>query len=237
MRLILVDPQMNQAPDLPCKTRDQPDEQPQGPLRRCLVTRVSMPKDHMLRFVVSPDDDLIFDVTSTLPGRGLWLSTGWDVVEMALKRGVFAKAAKQRVVVPDKLADHVVASLERRVAELLGLTRRSGASLAGFEKVREMMAMGRCAALVEARDGSLAERARLLNGRDIPVFTPLDAARLGAVFGRDAVMHIGLAAGRLAGMIGLEAARLAGMNGGTQAVKTFATLGKSRQREARACLP
>jgi predicted RNA-binding protein YlxR (DUF448 family) len=233
MRRILADRQMDQAPELTYETRDQPE----GPLRRCLITRASMPKECMLRFVVGPDDDLIFDVASTLPGRGLWLSTGRDVVEMALKRGVFAKAAKQRVLVPGKLADHVIASLERRVAELLGLTRRSGTSLAGFEKVREMMAAGRCMVLVEACDGSLAERARLLNGRDIPVLTPLNAARLGTVFGRDAVMHVGLAAGKLAAMIKVEASRLAGMDSGIQAVNAFATSDKSGQREAKACFP
>ena len=196
-----------------------------------------MPKERMLRFVVGPQDHLIFDVASTLPGRGLWLSAARNVIEMALKRGVFTKAAKQRIVVPDDLADHIIASLERRIVELLGLTRRSGAALPGFEKVREMIGSGRCAMLIEARDGSLAERSRLLNGRDIPVFTPLEASRLGAVFGRDAVTHIGLAAGKLAAMLGVEATRLACMNDKAVADAAIAIPGKSGQRDARLRLP
>lgn len=207
-------------------------EQEAGPLRRCLVTREIKSKAAMLRFVVGPDDALIFDAASTLPGRGLWLSAGRDVIEMALRRGLFAKAAKRRVAIAEGLADRVAASLERRIIDLLGLTRRSGAALAGFEKVREMLAAGRCAALIEARDGSAAERARLLNGRQIPVFTPLGSARLGAVFGRDTVMHVGLAPGRLAEMIAKDAARLARVAGDPPCGPAIAILGKSGQRDA-----
>jgi predicted RNA-binding protein YlxR (DUF448 family) len=227
MRLILADPE---------RITEHPDEvRETGPLRRCIVTRETLPKQNMLRFVVGPEDRLIFDAASTLPGRGLWLSARQDVVEMALKRGAFAKAAKQRVAIPDALAEQLVVSLERRIVDLLGLARRSGAALAGFEKVREMLAAGGCAALIEARDGSLAERARLLNGRAVPVFTPLHASRLGGVFGRDAVMHIGLASGRLAAMIATEAARLAGLTNPPPA-PAIAIPGKSGHRdEANAC--
>ena len=55
------------------------------------------PREAMLRFVVGPDQTLVFDAGATLPGRGLWLSAAGDVVEMALKRGVFSRAAKQPV--------------------------------------------------------------------------------------------------------------------------------------------
>ena len=200
-------------------------------MRRCIVTRATLPKAVMLRFVVAPNGDLVFDAASTLPGRGLWLSAGRDVVESAVKRGIFAKAAKQRVAVTDRLADQIVASLETRVVDLLGLARRSGAALTGFEKVREILAAGRCAALIGASDGSVAERARLLNGRKVPVFTPLDSGRLGRAFGREAAIHVGLAPGRLAEMIATEAGRLAGMRDAAGAGPVIAIAGESGQRD------
>lgn len=203
-----------------------------GPLRRCLVTRERHVKSAMLRFVVAPDETLVFDVNSTLPGRGLWLSARADVIYTALKRGVFPKAAKQRVIVAPDLSDRVIAALEQRIAELLGLARRSGAAVSGFEKVRELIAAGRCALLVEARDGSIAERVRLLNGRMLAVATPLHAARLGAMFGRDHAVHVGLAPGRLAEMIDLEAARLTGIANPPVIAPVIANDGKSGQRDA-----
>ncbi|NNM56477.1 DUF448 domain-containing protein, partial [Acidocella sp.] len=56
------------------------DEAPErGPLRRCLVKRESFAREAMLRFVVGPQRQLVFDVSATLPGRGLWLSASRDV--------------------------------------------------------------------------------------------------------------------------------------------------------------
>ncbi len=45
------------------------------------------------------------------------------------------------------------------------------------------------------------------------VATPLDAARLGAVFGRDHVVHVAVAAGRLAERLAIETERLSGITG------------------------
>ncbi|HET9147501.1 MAG TPA: DUF448 domain-containing protein, partial [Acetobacteraceae bacterium] len=57
----------------------------------------------------------------------------------------------------------------------------------------------------------------------------LDAARLGGIFGRDQTVHVGLAGGRLAGMIEMEATRLAGVT----ASPAIANAGESGQRDPR----
>jgi predicted RNA-binding protein YlxR (DUF448 family) len=165
----------------------------------------------MLRFVLSPGDELVFDVTATLPGRGMWLSASGDVVELAIKRGVFPRAAKAPVKSPANLRDVVADRLAARVTDLLGLARRSGAAISGFEKAREWLTTAKAALVVQAADGSGEERARFLGGRDVPVVTVLDAATLGRIFGRDHAVHVAVTGGRLAGMIEVEAARLAGV--------------------------
>jgi predicted RNA-binding protein YlxR (DUF448 family) len=120
----------------------------------------------MLRFVVGPDQKLVFDVAATLPGRGLWLSAERDVLEMAIKRGVFARAAKQNVAVPPDLAARVETSLRARIFDLIGLARRSGNAVAGFEKAREWLAAGKAALVVQAADGS-ADDGRVFWARGI----------------------------------------------------------------------
>jgi predicted RNA-binding protein YlxR (DUF448 family) len=182
-----------------------------GPRRRCLVTRESFDRETMLRFVVGPEADVVFDVGATLPGRGMWLSASGDVVELGVKRGVFSRAAKQQVKVPADLRAVVDDRLRGRLVDLLGLARRSGAAISGFEKAREWLVAGKAALLVQAADGSAEERARFVGGRDVPVVAALDAAALGQVFGRDRAVHVAVAGGRLAGMIEIEAARLAGV--------------------------
>jgi predicted RNA-binding protein YlxR (DUF448 family) len=185
-----------------------------GPLRRCLVERQSLPRETMLRFVAGPAQQLVFDVGATLPGRGLWLSASRDVIEMARKRGVFARAAKAAVNVPADLAERVEAALTQRVIDLVGLARRSGNAISGFEKAREWLVSGKAGLVLQAVDGSPDERARFVGGRDIPVLTVLTAARLGQIFGRDQAVHVAIASGRLGEKIQIEARRLAGVAGG-----------------------
>jgi len=188
------------------------EEEPHtGPLRRCLVSRESFPRETMLRFVLGPDNELVFDAPATLPGRGMWLSASAIVVEQALRRGVFPRAAKTQVKIPPDLRSRTEISLLKRLTELLGLARRSGNAIAGFEKAREWLDSGKAGLVVQAEDGSLDERARFIGGRKIPVVAALSAATLAKIFGRDHVVHVAVANGRLAHMIEVEAARLAGV--------------------------
>jgi predicted RNA-binding protein YlxR (DUF448 family) len=193
----------------------EPDDsaEERGPLRRCIVTRESQPKERMIRFVVGPGGAVVPDLSGRLPGRGMWLSARADVVERASARGAFARAARSAVTVPAELGAQLRAGLERRIADRIGLARRAGQAVCGFQQVREWLQQGKAGCLVEASDGSPAERERLRGGRPVPVAAPLTSAQLGAVFGRDAAVHVALSPGRLAEGLLSDTARLAGLRG------------------------
>ena len=141
----------------------------------------------------------------------MWLSAKADVLERALARGVFAKVARGPVVVPPDLRQRIEDGLRSRVRDLIGFARRGGQAVAGWQAVREVVLAGKVGLVVQASDGSPAERARLLGGRNLAVVTPLPGAALGAVFGRDHAVHAAVAPGRMAESIAAEAARLAGI--------------------------
>jgi predicted RNA-binding protein YlxR (DUF448 family) len=187
------------------------DDPEQGPLRRCAVTRERLPKERMIRFVVAPTGVVVPDLAARLPGRGIWLSARGDVVETARTRGAFAKAVRGPVTVPSDLLPGLQAALVRRIGEQLGLARRAGQAIAGFSKAREWLEKSGAALVVQAADGSPEERARFLGAWSGPVVTPLDGMTLGAVFGRDHVVHVAVAPGRLAERIATESERLAGL--------------------------
>jgi predicted RNA-binding protein YlxR (DUF448 family) len=195
-------------------TEDEPET---GPLRRCVVTRQRLPKERMIRFVVGPDRTVVPDLAATLPGRGIWLSALGDVLETARAQGglgrAFARAARGPVTVPQDLPAVLEAALVRRIGELLGLARRAGQAVAGFEKAREWLRTGRGRLILQASDGSAAERARFLSGAEdsVTVLDPLPAAALGRVFGRDHVVHVAIAPGRLGERLAIEATRLNGL--------------------------
>ena len=189
------------------------DEPERGPLRRCIVTRERLKREEMLRFVVGPDRRIVPDLAARLPGRGIWLSARRDVIETARNRGGFAKAARAPVTLPTDLLLVLQSGLAGRIADTLGLARRAGQAVCGFQKSREWLQEGRVALVVQASDGSPDERARLLAGRSIVTITPLDAAALGTIFGRDHAVHAAVAKGRLADALTVEAKRLAGLFG------------------------
>jgi len=192
------------------------EEEPEtGPLRRCIVTREVQPKERMLRFVLGPSREIVPDIAGKLPGRGMWLSARGDVLETALSRGAFMRAARGQVTLPSDLRARIEDGLRGRVRDLLGLARRAGQAVSGWQAGREWLQAGRAGLLVQAKDGSVAERARF-GGRDLPAVAPLTAAELGVVFGRDHAVHVVVAPGRLADAIRIEAERLAGFAGPSQ---------------------
>src|SRR5947209_20441649 len=71
-----------------------------SPERRCIVTGESKDRGALLRFVVAPDGVLVPGVAGRLPGRGLWLTAQRDIVEWALAKRVFARAAPRPVAAP-----------------------------------------------------------------------------------------------------------------------------------------
>jgi predicted RNA-binding protein YlxR (DUF448 family) len=224
-------------------TTDTPDEETEpetGPLRRCIVTRERLPKERMFRFVVGPDGQIIPDLAGKLPGRGIWLSASRDVVESGAREGprqknrqgdgsrrdlarAFAGAARGPVSVPSDLSVLLQTALARRITDFLGLARRAGQAVAGFEKAREALRTGRYRLVLQASDGSEAERSRFLSGfgpkagsgSDITIIDPLPGETLGRVFGRDYVVHVAVAPGKLAESLVIEAGRLAGLKNGS----------------------
>jgi uncharacterized protein len=166
----------------------------------------------LLRFVVAPDGTVVPDVEARLPGRGLWLTARRDIVERAVARRLFARAARRPVSVPAELADRIESLLARRCGELLGLARRGGGAVAGFDRVEEAMRRGRAGLLLDALDGAEGGRRRLaVPARDVPRARVLTAAELGAAFGRERIVYAAVGDGALATRLLGELSRLAGM--------------------------
>ncbi|HYD32813.1 MAG TPA: RNA-binding protein [Azospirillaceae bacterium] len=192
-----------------------------SPLRRCIATAAIQAKDGMIRFVVSPEGQVVPDLEGNLPGRGLWLTADKAVVARAVAKNAFAKAARRAVKVDVELPQRLEAMLTGRCLDLLGLARRAGHALAGFEKVRESLASGRIgrngpvpALLLAASDGAEDGRSKLKAlARDLPVVELFSATEIGAALGRDNAVHAAMGQGGLATRFLAESRRLAGLKG------------------------
>lgn len=185
-----------------------------GPERRCIATGESQLQGGLIRFVIGPDGTVVPDLAARLPGRGIWVSADRAALDQAVKRKLFARAARQPVQVPEGLVDLVHELQTRRVIELLSLARKSGHAVAGYEKVRDWLAKEDAAILLQAHDGSARGKTKLRPpaGKDSHI-TCLSAQELGFAFGREHVIHAALAAGGLASRVVEEAAKLARLRG------------------------
>ena len=182
-----------------------------APVRRCLLTRESLPTERMVRFVRAPDGTVVPDIEGRLPGRGLWLKAARDIVDRACAVRAFAKAARAPVSTEQGLADRVERLLARRCLDLLGLARRSGAAVAGYEKARALVRRGGVGLVMVARDAAEGGRGRVAEtAPGATVVELFSSAELGAVFGRERTVHVAVAESGLADRLLADCARLAG---------------------------
>src|SRR3984957_5810930 len=126
--------------------------------RMCAVTRQVRPIDELIRFVVSPQGEVVPDLKRKLPGRGMWISASHQAVAEAARRNQFSKGFKRQLRVTAALAADTEALLVRSVIDALAMAAKAGQVVSGFSKVEGALEQhqGRVqvAALIHASDGA-----------------------------------------------------------------------------------
>jgi uncharacterized protein len=183
--------------------------------RRDLVTHQVMDESRLIRFVAAPDGSVAPDLARKLPGRGLWVAADRASIQAAVKKNLFSRAAKAPLKPAVDLADTVEGLLVKRCLDQLGLARREGVLISGFEKSLANIRTGRAAWVVEASDGSADGRGKLLAlaGHMSPppkVCGTFSADDLSLALGLENAIHAVLLTGGRADRWTIEVERLAG---------------------------
>ena len=176
--------------------------------RRCIATGETQPLDRLVRFVVGPEGVLYHDLSCKLPGRGIWVSGRRNLVDQAVKKHLFARAAKRPVSVPDDMANLVERGMVDRCLNFLSLAKRAGQLTLGSNNVKAILRTNVAAIVITALDGAENGRKKLLSGDQgringlwrshreiVQLFT---IAELSLALGRENVVHAALLAGGLA---------------------------------------
>jgi hypothetical protein len=184
--------------------------------RRCIVTGEVLPESQLIRFVADPEGCIVPDVAAVLPGRGIWVSATREILERAIAKKLFTRAAKAQVTAQPDLVDRTEAQLVARMSGDLGMARRSGAIVLGFDNVaRALDGNPSPAVLVEAADGAVDGRRKLAGTAAARGLKPvlvdvLTNAELSLALGRENVIHAALKPGKLAERLVFQAGRLEG---------------------------
>jgi uncharacterized protein len=175
-------------------------------MRMCAVSREVRPIGELIRFVVSPQGEVIPDLKRKLPGRGLWVSASRRTVAEAVRRNHFSRGFKREVRAAPTLPADTEVLLVRSATEALAMAAKAGQVVAGFSKVEGALQQKEAKALIHASDGA-ADGIRKLDAivrqrdgnsgdsQELPIVSVLTSAELDLALGRSNVIHAALLAG------------------------------------------
>ena len=177
--------------------------------------------DDMVRYVLSPDGEVLPDALGKLPGRGVWVSADEASLRRAVKIGGFKRGFKAKAQTDaDRLVEQTRAQLRRRLANQLTMARKAGRLVFGQSSVREASARGDVALRIEASDGQPDGRGKLrvlslATARELELPDPkvvgcFTAQEIGEALGREPVVHAAMLRGPMTGSVIQSASRLSG---------------------------
>ena len=190
--------------------------------RRDIVSGEIMPDNRLIRFVADPDGHVVPDAAAKLPGRGLWVEASRDAVNKAVEKKLFSRAAKAQVTADADLSARAEKALVARMLGDLGMARRSGQLVLGFDNVlRALEGPKPPKVLIEAFDGARDGKRKLYAAahrleRNCAVIESLTSAELGLALGRENVIHAAIQPGGFAERLTFDAERLSGFRSSTR---------------------
>jgi predicted RNA-binding protein YlxR (DUF448 family) len=182
----------------------------EAPERLCIVTGERLPTNALIRFVLSPEGQVVPDLKQELPGRGVWVKAQAQAVAKALADGRFPKAFRAGCKADSALPQRIADLIRANARQYLALANKAGLVAVGFERTAETLNSGKARVLVEAADGSEEghRKLRLKRPAGCEIVAEFDSRELSLALGRANVIHAALAEGSLTEKF-LAAARLA----------------------------
>lgn len=178
--------------------------------RTCLGCRQVREQAELIRFVCSPDGQVLVDYRGRLPGRGAYACPKRECIDQLLRRQQFNRAFRRECapVSGDDLLEAIRLAMLEKMKNLLGMARKSGQSTAGSNAVLAAFdRSGTPAVVVFAEDVSagVAEKVeRKARHHAAECLKMLDKATLGRLSGRSECSVLALAGGALAEAFLLE---------------------------------
>lgn len=179
-----------------------------GPIRKCILSGDREAREHLVRLVLSPDNEVLPDIRAKAPGRGAWIGVTQAELTAAMGpkgklRGALSRAFKTgELRVPEDLPARIATQLQRSALDRLGLESKAGSVVTGGEKLDKAARSGKLHMLLHASDagadgaGKLAQAWRVGNDEEGSgrkgLTLPVPRTILSLALGRENVVHAGL---------------------------------------------
>jgi predicted RNA-binding protein YlxR (DUF448 family)/ribosomal protein L30E len=175
--------------------------QKEKPQRSCLGCRQTRDRDLLIRFVLSPQGELVPDIEAKLPGRGAYTCVSGTCLQAALKQRQFSRAFKREVVTvaPDEITGQVGAIMQRRLLGYIGLANKAGQVISGGSLVSDAIRSSQKPGLIMVATDvseSIGEKIELLAAiNHIACFRILSKDDFGAILGKAPRSAVAIRAG------------------------------------------
>jgi ribosomal protein L7Ae-like RNA K-turn-binding protein len=146
-------------------------------------------KSELLRFVLSPERELVFDLHAKLPGRGSYTCIKTDCIRIALEKRSFQRAFKGEMTLPgvDPFISEIISRVKDRIGSYISLANKAGKVVSGSDMVNEAIKRGKTGFVFIASDISADIGGKILEltkRTGIPSRTIFDKEILGALIGK-----------------------------------------------------
>jgi predicted RNA-binding protein YlxR (DUF448 family) len=113
----------------------------EAPQRSCLGCRTAKDKDLLIRFVLTPENEVFPDIDKRLPGRGAYTCIDRRCVSVAVDQRQFKRSFKHDVSVmqSEELIEYVRRLLFDRIIGLIGLANKAGLITSGGSMVTDAL--------------------------------------------------------------------------------------------------
>lgn len=175
--------------------------------RTCIVSRKTFDPHELIRFVAGPQGQVVPDLKRQLPGRGCWVKAERDLVELAIKRKLFARALKRDVKAEPDLGLMVERLLVTDLVGMMSMARKAGQFISGAMKVDNAVRTGEAVGVFHAADAAADGVRKIDQARkawrlgtdaeeEIPSFRLFSAAEMDELMGQNAFIHAAALAGQ-----------------------------------------
>ena len=172
-----------------------------NPNRKCLLTGEEKPQEELLRFTLTPDNQVIPDFKKKLPGKGFYITCSKQSLEQAIAKNIFKKLGKN-VKPISNLLEIVENILKNRALEAINLAKKAGMLVSGFDKVKEKLAKNKVAYVIDAVDAGEDGKAKIrAAAKNVEILTLFTVEELDKALNRVNTVHAALLKSEMAQMV------------------------------------
>lgn len=170
--------------------------------RKCIVTGEIKEKSQLLRFVLTPDNDIVPDLYKKLPGKGVYVSVSYALLKQAINKNIFARVLKKNIKINKELLQIVENILHKNALNAISLAKKGGITVIGLDKVLTSLKENKLAFLLEACDAGQDGLKKLQNHIiDLPVYRLFNVEDLDKTLDKVNTVYIGFLKAEMSAMV------------------------------------